>query len=202
MARQSKKSLFILESAKSSGRHAHAIEGLQGSPKVNKVTREFNNVQNRHFQYITCRFSSFRAKIVLSGEQYTRHQLQRQTLGVTARARAQQPSPRARAPAPLCPGRPSACMHARRHCHTSACRVRSSPVPAHARQRLPVRSTVRSSSLACLTSCCACARQLTPNRMPLFARTYITLHPNVLTSVQTSHPTLKPFPESFLTSRG
>ncbi|PKI42441.1 hypothetical protein CRG98_037172 [Punica granatum] len=34
------------------------------------------------------RFSSFRAKIVHSGEQYTSHQLQRQTLGVTVHTQA------------------------------------------------------------------------------------------------------------------
>ncbi|PKI66059.1 hypothetical protein CRG98_013554 [Punica granatum] len=37
-----------------------------------------------HFKSI----SLFRAKIVLSGEQYTRHQFQRQTLGVTTPAHA------------------------------------------------------------------------------------------------------------------
>ncbi|PKI78098.1 hypothetical protein CRG98_001548 [Punica granatum] len=50
MARQSKKSLFILKSAKLSRRHVHATEGLQGSPKDRVDPRLFS--KNDHHSHL------------------------------------------------------------------------------------------------------------------------------------------------------
>ncbi|PKI42444.1 hypothetical protein CRG98_037175 [Punica granatum] len=106
----------------------------------------------------------------------------------SARARAQYSSPCAHALAPRTSLRVHACTSTLQHV------------------RLPhtlVTSTRPIELLAArLSSCNARACQRTPSRVPLLARTYITLHPNVLSSVQPSHPTLKLFPDSFLASRG
>ncbi|PKI66992.1 hypothetical protein CRG98_012611 [Punica granatum] len=104
-----------------------------------------------HFRSI----SSFRVKIVLSGEQCTRHQLQRQTLGVTTRAHTLALiCPRARSCAryhvyALCPCSRDVptCMHmyARPHDHSRAS-VFQRPSPP--RPCLPARPTVHLSSLS------------------------------------------------------
>ncbi|PKI77703.1 hypothetical protein CRG98_001933 [Punica granatum] len=120
----------------------------------------------------------------------------------------------ARAPAPVIAPVSCACAPRTFILHACTCmhvqRPRTSRTLADAPARPPMLVRVRAYLCpgllalppARLCPCRACARPRTSSFTLQRPRTLLPLHPNVLRRIPPSHPTLKPFPDSFLASRG
>ncbi|PKI75978.1 hypothetical protein CRG98_003636 [Punica granatum] len=155
----------------------------------------------------TWSISSFRAKIVLLGEQCTHHQPAR----LVARRH-----PRAPARAHACPRRRSSLRALLRPCSRTpptslrvhACTSKSRtfmmtrpPACARSCARLPTPAPTREPDRAPEPPVMLCMPMHVQPRAQL-ARTWMLLHPNILPRIPPSRPTLKPFPDSFLVSQG